>query len=336
MARNVLFLSFLLLIAPDSVVRASDAQRPHVPMAIIHRVQEGETLSLIAKMCGSTVDELQALNPGIGDRALCVGNVVRVPPCDRWVHHQVGRGDTLYAVSRHYAASIDEIRAASGLNHDRLELGDVLVIPRVREAIPTGPKGPKQSASVVSTQGLPAPTGASTHTSDAPWVEVRLTDGRRAWAPFSTMIVESPAAPPARVVEISLQFRGVPYRWGGQTPNGADCSGFVEEVFRLGGHRLPRMVDAQFHATQAVANDEIRPGDLVFFSTYEPGPSHVGIYLGDGLFVHASSSNGVTESRLDETYYSQRYLGARRLKEWINASTPDSPTISPSVKPYSQ
>ena len=136
------------------------------------------------------------------------------------------------------------------------------------------------------------------------------------------MIVETGTpASPQRVVEIARQFKGVPYRWGGETPNGADCSGFVEEVFRLGGHHLPRTADVQFQATQAVTDDQMRAGDLVFFTTYEPGPSHVGIYIGEGRFIHASSSKGVTESRLDEEYYAKRYLGARRLAEWTDAST---------------
>src|SRR5262249_45618114 len=104
--------------------------------------------------------------------------------------------------------------------------------------------------------------------------------------------------------------------WGGETPNGADCSGFVQEVFQLAGYRLPRMADAQFQESLPVNQDEARPADLVFFTTSEPGPSHVGIYLGQGRFLHASSSQGVSEARLDDEYFSSRFLGVRRIRAW--------------------
>jgi len=124
------------------------------------------------------------------------------------------------------------------------------------------------------------------------------------------------------VLEVARMMLGAPYVWGGESPNGADCSGFVQEVYRLAGHRLPRLADAQFEATAEVPAEEAQPGDLVFFTTYLPGPSHVGIYLGDGRFVHASSSRGVTESSLDERYYHERYLGAHRPLAWLAAPAP--------------
>jgi len=107
------------------------------------------------------------------------------------------------------------------------------------------------------------------------------------------------------------RFIGVPYVFGGTSPSGFDCSGYTQHVFAMLGIALPRTADAQFYALHP-ARGGAAFGDLVFFQTYEPGPSHVGIYLGGGRFIH-SSSHGVMISRLSDSYWSSRYLGAKRV-----------------------
>lgn len=117
----------------------------------------------------------------------------------------------------------------------------------------------------------------------------------------------------ASVVNTALSYRGVPYVWGGSSPRGFDCSGFVMHVYQKNGIKLPRTADAQFAFGRKLNSAEVRPGDVVFFQTYTYGASHCGIYLGQGQFVHASSSKGVMVSRLSENYWRIRYLGARRM-----------------------
>ncbi|MFB5763593.1 C40 family peptidase [Paenibacillus medicaginis] len=107
--------------------------------------------------------------------------------------------------------------------------------------------------------------------------------------------------------------KGTSYRAGGTTLSGFDCSGFTSYVFDQLGLDLPRQSSTQFEAGTAVSRDEMRPGDLVFFNTNGRGVSHVGIYVGDGRFAHSSSSRGVTVSSLGESYYADRYLGAKRV-----------------------
>jgi cell wall-associated NlpC family hydrolase len=109
----------------------------------------------------------------------------------------------------------------------------------------------------------------------------------------------------------ALRFLGVPYVFGGTNSAGFDCSGFVQHVFAMLGVTLPRTADAQYDAGRPATGGP-RPGDLVFFDTYG-GVSHVGIYLGRGEFVHASSSRGVMVSHLSESYWASRYVGAKRL-----------------------
>jgi len=113
-----------------------------------------------------------------------------------------------------------------------------------------------------------------------------------------------------RLTRTAMRFIGTPYVFGGTSAAGFDCSGYVQHVFASIGLRLPRTADAQFYAGSRAAGG-IAVGDLVFFQTYEPGPSHVGIYIGNGTFVH-SSSHGVRVSKLGESYWASRYLGAKR------------------------
>ena len=117
-----------------------------------------------------------------------------------------------------------------------------------------------------------------------------------------------------RVLLDVVSTLGVPYEHGGMSKEGMDCSGFTSYVYRDAAHRsLPRSVDGQFQAGREVEKDSLQFGDLVFFNTTGESPSHVGIYIEDDLFAHASVSSGVTLSSLESTYYSRRYVGARRV-----------------------
>ena len=115
------------------------------------------------------------------------------------------------------------------------------------------------------------------------------------------------------IIASSMNYIGVPYVFGGTSPYGFDCSGYVQYVFAKAGISIPRTADVQYEFGTPISTTDLVPGDLVFFSTYTYGASHVGIYLGDNKFIHASSSNGVTISSLGQAYYSSRYIGARRI-----------------------
>lgn len=118
------------------------------------------------------------------------------------------------------------------------------------------------------------------------------------------------------VVSFALSHQGAPYRYGGSTPAGFDCSGFVTYVYRSTVKMdLPRSAEGMFSRGVNVDQAELQPGDLVFFNTLGRNLSHVGIYIGNGQFVHASSSGTkrVMVSGLSESYWSKRYNGAKRL-----------------------
>lgn len=116
----------------------------------------------------------------------------------------------------------------------------------------------------------------------------------------------------ASIVSAASNLQGTPYCFGGTTTSCFDCSGFVSHCFATAGVVLPRTTREMYTIGQRVI-DGLVVGDLVFFNTTGREVSHVGIYLGENRFVHASTSQGVIVSALTESYWQQRYLGARRL-----------------------
>ena len=117
----------------------------------------------------------------------------------------------------------------------------------------------------------------------------------------------------AAIIATAKQYIGVPYVWGGSTPSGFDCSGFVQYVFARHGITLPRTSRDQYSVGTWVSKSNLQPGDLVFYNTSGSGVSHLGIYIGNGQFIHASSSKGVMISEMSNSYWSARYYGARRV-----------------------
>ncbi len=117
--------------------------------------------------------------------------------------------------------------------------------------------------------------------------------------------------------ETAKQYLGTPYKSAGTSASGFDCSGFVITVFKdLGITSLPRTSASMYNVGKSVSQNELLPGDLVFFNTSGRGISHVGIYYGDGKFIHSSTSKGVTLTPLNDKYYwADKYVGAKRIGE---------------------
>jgi len=118
-----------------------------------------------------------------------------------------------------------------------------------------------------------------------------------------------------RVNKHIAQYLGTPYKWGGADRSGMDCSGFVGTVYwKAAAQKMPRSSEGLFLQGQPVPKASLVFGDLVFFENVRNrGVSHVGIYIGENKFAHASTSRGVIKSNLNEKYYKKRYIGARRI-----------------------
>jgi len=197
-------------------------------------------------------------------------------PATRYV---VKPGDTLEAIAHRFGVTVNTLDRRNGLrNPNRLRVGQTLRIPR--------------------SVAQPARPGAPT---------LR----RRASS-------HEPADPEPRsgnkLVDTALGYRGVPYRYAGMTTRGMDCSGLVARVLLTHGIKAPHSSRELYKLGTAVSRDQLQAGDLVFFNTRGSGISHVGIYMGDGKFVHASSGGGKVETdQLETGYYQRHYVGARRV-----------------------
>lgn len=124
-----------------------------------------------------------------------------------------------------------------------------------------------------------------------------------------------PSGQAEQVLAVARDMLGQLVVWGGASPaQGFDCSGLVQYVYRQAGINLPRTADLQFLVGRTVSPSALQAGDLVYFTTYEPGASHVGIYIGRDKFIHTSFSKGVVAiGDMNDSYFVQRYYGAKRV-----------------------
>ncbi len=138
------------------------------------------------------------------------------------------------------------------------------------------------------------------------------------------------------LMDAIMQWLGTPYRFGGTTKSAIDCSAFTQKIFLSSADiLLPRVAREQVNVGKKINRNKLKFGDLIFFHTYSRRfASHVGIYLGDGLFAHAGSKFGVTVSSLESTYYKNRFIGGRRLslQDMANLSITKENTYNASVQ----
>lgn len=238
--------------------------------------------------------------------------------------YTVQQGDTLYSIARRFGTTVAELAELNDLaDPDRLQPGQVL---RIAAREPVGAAPPAPSATYTVRAGDTLWSIARRHGTTASRI-AQLNGIAEDGVLRVGQTLRLPAAPapqPRRVassasrglalVALARRFLGVPYRWGGTGNGGFDCSGFLYTLFRRFGVALPRTSFAMFQVGRPVSRSELRPGDLVFFTTYARGASHAGVYIGGGNFIHASSAGGgVRIDPLSKPYYHARYLGARRV-----------------------
>ena len=274
-----------------------------------YTVARGDTLGRIASKFGVSVSELKKANglrgntlragarlniPGItetpeAEPALEVGTKVIATASPRR-EYVVEKGDTLASVAAKYGITITALKTENNIKGSTINAGQVLHIPTI----------PGQDSAYVAVADKstiqPAGKGASRASDD----EVR--NGR-----FSK---ES-------IIQVAKKYLGAPYKFGGNDfITGIDCSGYVKKVFSRFNVNLPRTArDIYYRSGKSVKKDELDTGDLVFFITYAKYPSHVGIYMGNDEFIHASSaSRKVTIDNINKQYYRKRYIGAKRVQ----------------------
>lgn len=264
----------------------------------VHVVKRGDSLYTIARRHGLTVNQIKQFNGLSSTRlkpgqrlALSSGIVAKATKAARKERpstdvHVVRKGDSLHAIARRHGMTIDDLKRINDLTNSRLKIGQRLAL-------------------------------ASPETEPSPL----LLPGD------SSMdeVLEMADAAASELEQAAFGFLSTPYRFGGNSRKGIDCSAFVQQVFREVDVKLPRSAREQFRVGAEIEREQLQKGDLIFFRTYAKYPSHVGIYLGEGKMIHASSrSRRVVVTSIEHPYYRQRFIGAKR----ITLLDADEPTLS--------
>ncbi|HZS02296.1 MAG TPA: LysM peptidoglycan-binding domain-containing protein [Chloroflexota bacterium] len=299
---------------------AASKRRSTTP--VDYTVEAGDTITGLAERYGVTPLTIIAANGLLDSDALRVGQELVIPPTTG-VLYRVQPDDTLSEIAQRFRVDLGPIVDYNGLDSaDSLTVGQRLVIPGAEPQRPQPPAPPPPPAqapapgtgALASAAGPGGPNGyrlAST-TTGASAAAVAAPAARRPEPPSPPVAAGSGKG--GALVALAMQYLGYRYVFGGTTPAGFDCSGFVYYLHRQQGIPLSRGMFGQYSAGPHIPMNQLEPGDIVFFSnTYMPGLSHNGIYIGGGKFIHASDeSTGVTITSLSSAYWASRYSGATR------------------------
>jgi len=228
-------------------------------------------------------------------------------------------------LAKAFRYDVERRQVEGGVSQIVLKLAGVDVARPTPEAAGTVPVWARPASDAQIVAYVPYHARVEVHDYAKEMYLVRTPEGALGWVREKNVKIEGEnpfvkeAPPPAGlrddILATAKKYLGVPYVWGGTSSRGFDCSGLVQTVFAENGLQLPRGSGDQYREGKKVPAGKMRPADLVFFHTYTSGPSHVGLYVGDGKFLHAESSpRGVTITPLDEPYWKERFLGART---WI-------------------
>jgi cell wall-associated NlpC family hydrolase len=288
---------------------------------VIYEVQEGDNIRSLANQFGVSIQTILNANDLADPDLIKVGTELKVLPVSG-VEHQVAKGESLADIAAAYKVDMGPIIDFNGLNDpDVIRAGDKVLIPGATAKVTTASVAPaaaakpdpapaSQASIAPSTASAPAAAAASQPAAKQPSVAVAAPA-----APAIAVPVSVVGAGGAGVLKNAMNYVGYRYVFGGSSPSGFDCSGFVWYVHKAAGVTISRGLWGQFNGGQRIARENLQPGDTVFFAnTYMPGLSHVGIYAGGGRFVHAiDESRGVGYSNLSDAYWTSRYIGAARL-----------------------
>lgn len=271
---------------------SSSSDKSDVSSTNTYTVKSGDTLSKIANKHSITVSQLMSWND-LSNTIIYPAQVLKVTkPSTNGTSgstdssnssgsstatkttYKVKSGDTLSKIARNYSMTVSQIKSLNDLTSDLIYVGQKLKISKEASDLPSVSNPSSGSSSAQET------IGNSTFTS--------------------------------KLISISKSLSGTKYVWGGTTPKGFDCSGFIHYVFNKAGHTMPRYT-AEGYYNRSYYVDSPKPGDLIFFSgTYKKGISHLGIYLGNNQFIHADNS-GVRITSTNNSYYKKHFECYKRL-----------------------
>ena len=290
-----------------------------------YKVKEGDTLYSISKKFNVSVKEIKQTNK-LRKSTLKVNQVIRIgkksslknPTTQRAKsspsYYTVKKGDTLFKIAQKTHISVERLKAMNHISARALKPGQRLVLAKA----PT----------TVSRRTVPSETDDEDIDDDDD--ADNDSDREALFGGQSVQGLSEDDSPshqeylgkwksPEEVqtlIKVATEFLGAPYKLGGASVRGLDCSSFVQKIYRIFDVKLPRVAREQSRVGVRVDRDELEKGDLVFFHTNRPY-GHVGIYIGGGKFVHASSKSRIVRiDSLDTPYYQARFQRAVRLKSF--------------------
>ncbi|PGT84485.1 hypothetical protein COD11_11150 [Bacillus sp. AFS040349] len=289
---------------------------------VTYKVQSGDSLWKISYNNSLSVQEIMQYNNlttstiYVGQELSLIAPHTHETPVEVATTYTVKSGDSLSLISKNFNTTVTNLKTLNNLTSDLIYVGQVLKVQG--QAAVTPPPTMETTATTYTVQSgdtlwkISTKTNLSVSqlktynnlTSDSIYVgQVLKLTGATTTVPI-TLNAEA-------LITEAKKYIGVPYVWGGSTPTGFDCSGYLSYVYNTQGIKIPRTVATIWEATTTVSSPQ--KGDLVFFTTTAPGPTHAGIYMGDNKFIHAGSSTGVTISDMNNTYWKPRYLGAKKV-----------------------
>lgn len=266
--------------APKDVTKASDA----LTQDSFHIVKKGDTLSSISKKYSVTIAELRELNDLSKSAKIKIGQKLLFSSVELNVHI-VKNDDSIQSIAFKYNVDPEELMEINELTSAKLNVGQKLYLSQDQSAV----------AKVEDIEILK-----------------RTLEEEIKTASESDEVSEKPLQD--KIIVFAKKLLNIPYKFGGNSILGIDCSAYVKKVYGFLGIDLPRTAREQFNEGETVEKEELSIGDLVFFRTYASFPSHVGIYLGNDLFIHASEKGKkVKVDNLEAPYFVKRFIGAKRL-----------------------
>jgi LysM repeat protein len=319
-------------------------------LANTHTVQKGDTLYQIAKKYNTDVQTLKSVNQLSSD-LLSINQVLKVIESKTTVakpvqtvkttvtanakYHKVVSGDTLSKIAKKNNVSVANIKKWNNLKSDVIYPGQNFLVSKTStsssnnvaaEESPTPSSSASEGTTYIVISGdslwkIGKQFGLTVQElktlnhlkSDTIHVGQKLIVSKTESSQTENSVEEdiNPSAEP--VIELAKSLIGTPYVWGGNSPAGFDCSGFIHYVFNQSGTKIGRYSTDGYYSRSYYVDKPV-VGDLVFFeNTYKPGISHMGIYIGNNEFIHADGTKGVMITSLNNSYYKQRFDGFKRF-----------------------
>lgn len=330
---------------PTLVAKTKPAANPAKGATSSYTVRSGDNDWVIAHRLGTTASKLHSLNPSVDWRRLQPGMKLTVAGTAAQASEKAGRLTTRYAKIDGDSVTVRRAPSTTAEKVTIVQRGtEVTVLDHengwYKLKFPKGTVGWVRGDFLKAMSTLSA--AASTRSqrtaarADRKQRYAKLTRSKSSTKPSkkksSGTLVASKSVDSGDVVAKAMSLRGTRYRWGGTSRSGFDCSGFVTNVYKAQGVKLPRTSRDMASVGKTVKKDELKPGDLVFFKTRRSSRiNHVGIYAGNGKFVHSSSGKGqVRVDSLNSGYYANRLVKAKRV---ANSKTASKPASKPAAKP---